>query len=324
MSDEQPSIELVDLEPANAEFQAEILTGLLNEHKNLPCKYFYDQRGSQLFDEICEVPEYYLTRTELSIMELYAPEMAAQLGPDVMLVEYGSGSSTKTRLLLDHLETPAAYVPVDISREHLQQTADVLSHLYPQIEMLPVCADFTQEFQLPTSTRTPSHAAVYFPGSTIGNFRPSGVKQLLGLIWPLCGKDGGLLIGIDLKKDKEIIEAAYNDSQGVTAEFNLNLLHRINRELHANFNIDAFKHRAEYNPSLGRVEIGLKSTTDQEVLIGGKTISIAADEVIHTEYSYKFDIQEFAQLAAKTGLSLHKYWTDDRNYFAVLHLVIEP
>ena len=202
---------------ARREFLRDALAGLRTSPKQLPCKYFYDRRGSELFDRICVLDEYYLTRCELAIMEQFAPEMGEQIGPGAMLVEYGSGSSVKTRYLLDSLPDCVAYVPVDISGEYLEQTAAELARDYPRLEVLPVCADFTQEFDLPVSTRASTHAAVYFPGSTIGNFLPARAASLLRRIARMCGTGGGLLIGIDLKKDAATIEAAYNDRLGVTA-----------------------------------------------------------------------------------------------------------
>ena len=241
--------------------------------KELPCKYFYDKRGSELFDRICLLDEYYLTRSELSIMEHLASEMGSQVGPDAMLVEFGSGSSVKTRYLLDALATCAAYVPVDISGEHLDLTTAELAADYPCIEILPVCADFTRPFALPQPTRRASHTAVYFPGSTIGNFMPARAIELLRRIVQMVGQGGGLLIGIDLKKDVARIEAAYNDSLGVTARFNLNLLQRINDELGGDFRLDAFEHRALYNSKLGRVELDLVSRVDQCVTVAGEIFS---------------------------------------------------
>jgi dimethylhistidine N-methyltransferase len=303
-------------------FEQAVVRGLQRESKALPCKYFYDDRGSALFDEICDLDEYYLTRTELAIMESHADEMGAQIGPGVMLVEYGSGSSIKTRILLDHLETPIAYVPVDISEEHLERTAQRLDQDYPHLEVLPVNADFTVDFELPTPTRDATHAAVYFPGSTIGNFEPQHAQQLLERIAPLCGAGGGLLIGIDLQKDPAVIEAAYNDRQGVTRQFNLNLLERINRELGADFDLDQFEHLAFYNAARGRVEIYIVSLCEQMVQIGERTFSFAPGERIHTEYSHKYTIAGFAAMAASAGLALHHRWTDPREYFAVLHFAV--
>lgn len=315
-------MKLFDFAPETKTFHEDVVRGLRQRPRSLPCKYFYDERGSKLFDRICELDEYYLTRTELSIMERFAGEMAEQIGPGVMLVEYGSGSSIKTRILLDHLDEPAAYVPVDISREHLEQTARKLARRYPHIEILPVCADFTEEFELPTPRREPTHNAVYFPGSTIGNFQPRAAGQLLSRIVGLCGSGGGLLIGFDLQKDPEVIESAYDDAEGVTAEFNLNLLHRINRELDGGIDVDQFEHRARYNEELGRVEIDLVSRRDQTITVGERSFDLAAGEAIRTEHSYKYTIAGFAELAGTAGLTLRRAWTDDEDRFAVVHLAI--
>jgi dimethylhistidine N-methyltransferase len=302
-------------------FLTDTLEGLARQPKRLYCKYFYDERGSQLFDRICELPEYYLTRAEQAIMEAHVAEMAEQIGAGVMLVEFGSGSSTKTRILLDHLDAPVAYVPLDISEEHLLKTADQLQEAYPGFEILPLVADFTESFELPESSQSPSHAAVYFPGSTIGNFEPDDALCLFAAIAEVLGSQGGLLIGIDLQKNPTIIEAAYNDSQGTTDEFNLNALHRANRELGADFDVDQFHHKAVYNRALGRVEMYIVSDCDQTVTIAGQSFELAAEEHVLTEYSYKYTVEGFAALAAKAGFSLHKFWTDPAELFAVLHLV---
>ncbi len=319
MDQDTPSVDLLDCAPTVSTFYEEIVTGLRRTPPRLPCKYFYDQRGSQLFDQICEQDEYYLTDADLEIMRRYAPQMAEQIGPGVMLVEYGSGSSSKTRLLLDHLQDAVAYVPVDISRAHLQQTANTLSAAYRHIEILPVCADFTQPFELPTASQKPTHAAVFFPGSTIGNFPPDEVRRLLNQIATLCGSGGGLLIGIDLKKDVATLEAAYNDQQGVTAEFNLNLLERINRELEADFQPDHFRHDATYNDDQGRIEMYLVSQRAQSVSIGEETFEFDQGDKICTEYPHKYTVAEFAEIAAGVGLTLRRQWTDRQNLFAVLH-----
>jgi dimethylhistidine N-methyltransferase len=313
---------LINLQPSAAQFLADVLAGLRLSPKEFPCKYFYDERGSLLFDDICELDEYYLTRTEDEILKRHVPEMADQIGPGVMLVEYGSGSSTKTRTLLDHLFDPVAYVPVDISREHLRRTAATLSRAYPQMEILPVCADFTKPFALPTSRRTPTHSAVFFPGSTIGNFQPREAREMLKHLAAMCGAGGGLLIGIDLQKDAKTIEAAYNDARGVTAEFNLNLLRRINRELDADFDVDQFRHRARYDERLGRIQMSLVSRRVQRVNIGAHEFAFAADEPIITEYSHKYTIECFAGMAADAGLTLRKAWTDGARRFAVLHFAL--
>ena len=302
-------------------FRADVLEGLSSCPKHLSCKYLYDERGSQLFDKICELPEYYPTRTEQRIMERYAAEMADQLGEQVMLIEFGSGSGTKTRVLLDHLIDPVAYVPLDISEEHLLKTAEVLQQDYPEIEVLPLVADFTQKFDLPKSRRPSSHAAIYFPGSTIGNFSPEGAFELLEVMAGELGPEGGLLIGIDLEKDKDVIEAAYNDSQGVTAAFTLNLLHRINAELDGNFALDQFHHKAVYNQEFRRIETFIVSRCRQRVSIAGEPFDFDEDEHILTEYSHKYTVDRFARLASKAGFAFRSHWTDKDQLFAVLHLV---
>ena len=304
-------------------FFDDVVEGLGRPDKSLPCKYFYDERGSQLFDEICTLDEYYLTRTEQAIMDQYADQMATQLGDRVMLVEFGSGSSTKTHVLLENLIQPSAYVPLDISEDHLLKTASALRLDFPNIEILPVVADFTRDFALPVPQRDASHAAVYFPGSTIGNFDTAAAQELLTNIAGLLGAQGGLLVGIDLKKDPAIIHAAYNDSDRVTDEFNLNILRRINFELDADFDLDAFKHSAVYNQDEGRVEISLVSQCEQAVHLAEHTFQFSQGEEIFTEYSHKYSVEEFAQLAATAGFLLHKHWTDPKNLFAVLHLVNE-
>src|SRR5580704_7155601 len=307
---------------AHRSFLRDVIAGLQTRPKHLSCKYFYDQRGSKLFDRICQLDEYYLTRSELAIMDRFAPEMGAQIGPGAMLVEYGSGSSVKTRYLLDGLPDPVAYVPVDISGDHLRQTARELARDYPRIEILPVCADFTKDFALPRSQRTASHAAVYFPGSTIGNFLPGEAVALLRRITRMCGTGGGLLIGIDLKKNIPTIEAAYNDRLGVTAEFNLNLLRHINRELGADFDLDRFFHQARYNAELGRVEMHLISRRAQTVTLGGETVEFEPGETICTEHSHKYTVDEFAAVASAAGLTLRREWTTEKREFAVLHFAV--
>ncbi len=304
-------------------FRDDVIRGLSQPNKQLNCKYFYDQQGSLLFDQICELDEYYLTRTELSIMEEHADEMAEQLGSEIALVEFGSGSSVKTRILLDHLNDPVAYMPLDISEEHLLKTTLKLRAVYPEFEIIPIIADFTKGFALPTTKRPYSHAAVYFPGSTIGNFTPAQASEMMQRIGQILGPEGGLLIGIDLQKDPAMIEAAYNDSAGVTEEFNLNVLHRINRDLDADIDVDQFRHKAVYNQNRGRVEISVVCQQDETIQIDNREFPIREGEEILTEYSHKYSIDEFARLAADVGFSLHKSWTDDANYFAVLHLVHE-
>lgn len=307
--------------PRNTEkFLHEVLAGLNSRPRRLPCKYFYDEQGSQLFEQICDLDEYYLTRTELAIMQRSAAEMGDRIGPRVMLVEYGSGSSIKTRILLDHLTDPIACVLVDLSCEHLQQTAARIASDYPAIEIIPVCQDFTGEIELPAARQRASRRVVYFPGSTVGNFEPQETRTLLAGIARLCGEKGGLLIGIDLQKDTATLEAAYNDRAGVTAEFNLNLLRRINRELGGDFNIERFAHRSIYNTDQHRIEMHLVSQSEQIVSIGQHKFQFAVGESICTEYSHKYSIGGFAELAAEAGFTLDKHWTDEDRLFAVLYL----
>ena len=311
-----------DQAPRTDSFRAEVLRGLGRAQKELPCKYFYDERGSQLFEEICGLDEYYPTRTELAIMEEHAGEMADRLGRGCLLVEYGSGSSVKTRLLLEHLEGPAAYVPLDISREHLEKSAAALAARFPHVEVRPVCADFTRPVRLPVPRRRPARRAVYFPGSTVGNFGPSQAVELLEGMARLCGKGGGLLIGVDLKKDRATLEPAYNDARGVTAAFNLNLLARINRELGGDFDLSRFRHHAPYNARCGRIEMHLISLRPQTAHIGGVPFRFAEGESVRTECSYKYSPDDFRALAARAGWTVRDVWTDERRLFSVQYLTV--
>lgn len=310
-------LDLQDLLPPAEQTRREILTGLQASPKQLSPKFFYDEHGSMLFDQICEQPEYYPTRTELGIMQSHAGDMARLLGSDVMVVELGSGSSLKTGLLLDALDNPCAYVPVDISREHLAHAAARINAAYPSLEVLPVCADFTQPFSLPRAARKPRRVMVYFPGSTIGNFEPVAATRLLNMIRLRLGVGGSLLIGVDLKKDPAVLNAAYNDAAGVTAAFNLNLLAHINRLADAEFDASRFEHQAFYNEKLGRIEMHLLSRSSQLVRVGDETVAFAAGESIHTENSYKYSAQEFAQLASRAGFSVTRLWTDAQCLFSV-------
>jgi dimethylhistidine N-methyltransferase len=311
---------LRDFEPEEKRVRDDVIAGLTASPRSLPCKYFYDQRGSELFERICELDEYYPTRTEIGIMQESAAEMADALGPRVALVEYGSGSSTKTRILLEALDDPVAYVPVDISREPLVSSANSLDRRHAELEVLPVCADFTQAFTLPEPRRRPSRRIVYFPGSTIGNFEAVEVVAFLASIRSLVEPDGGLLIGVDLLKDAAILRAAYDDREGVTAAFNKNLLVRINRELGGDFALDRFEHRAVFNEELGRVEMHLVSTAAQTVTVCGESFAFEAGESIHSESSHKFTLEGFAELAAEAGLVVRRVWTDARRLFSVQHL----
>jgi dimethylhistidine N-methyltransferase len=290
--------------------------------KEIQCKYLYDERGSQLFDAICELEEYYPTRTEMRIMDQHGAEMAELLGSGILLIEYGSGSSTKTPILLRHLQRPAGYVPIDIAREHLLRSAERLKSEFPQLKILPVCTDYTMPFELPEIDRPVSRRVVYYPGSTIGNFHPDEARQFLRRIAGVCGSGGGLLLGVDLRKSPEILEPAYNDSAGVTAAFNLNLLERINRELGADFDLDQFEHRAIYNEERSRIEMHLISRRDQTVRVAGRAFSFETGETILTECSYKYTFEGFAELAASAGFNVKRVWTDDQQLFSVQYLTV--
>lgn len=303
------------------QFRAEVLDGLRRPQKTLPCKYFYDAAGCDLFDQICELDEYYPTRTELGLMEAHVGEMAALLGDGCRLVEYGSGSGVKTRVLLDHLPSLAYYVPIDISPEYLARSAADLCRRYPDLGVHPVCADYTQEFALPAA-RPETRTVVYFPGSTIGNFEPEEALAFLRSVRATCGRDSGLLIGVDLKKAPAVLHAAYNDAAGVTAAFNLNLLRRINRDIGSSFDLNAFDHYAFYNPLIGRMEMHLISSRAQTVNLGdGATAHFDEGESIHTENCHKYTLDSFASLAAEAGYERESVWTDARGRFSVQYLV---
>ncbi len=313
--------ELDDQRPGREDILDDVLDGLSSTPKRLSPKYFYDARGSELFERICEQPEYYLTRTELALMRERVDEMADAIGPGAMLVEYGSGSGLKTRLLLEHLHAPVAYVPIEISSSALLASVETLQAEFPRIEMLPVCADFTEPVDLPKPSRDARRTVVYFPGSTIGNFEPQQAQTLLRHMRMEMGRDGAALVGVDLHKDTAILEAAYNDAAGVTAEFTLNMLARFNRELGADFDLSAFHHRARYNTLAGRIQTHIVSQRDQDVHIGGKTVHFDDGEAMLVEYSYKYLLSDFAKLAEGAGLAVDKVWTDAQQRFSVQLLV---
>ncbi|MCH7976851.1 MAG: L-histidine N(alpha)-methyltransferase [Bacteroidetes bacterium] len=297
----------------------DVLNGLSATPKTLPSKYFYDETGSALFDRITELDAYYPTRTERGIMRTHIREMAEAVGSDSVLIEYGSGSSEKTRLLLDALPNLTAYIPIDISAEHLEATTDRLRMAYPNLVILPVATDYTRPFVIPDDPVRRRKRVVYFPGSTIGNFTPEEARQFLAQISGVIGMGGGLLLGIDRKKDRDVLERAYNDPEGVTAAFNMNLLKRLNRELGADFDLDAFSHEAVYNAERSRVEMHLVSSREQTVYIDGAVFTIHAGESIHTENSYKFDVSDAVGLAASADLELVHEWTDANEWFSVLY-----
>lgn len=300
---------------ANA-FLADALEGLQKDPKNLSPKYFYDAIGSALFEKITQLPEYYPTRTELRILSERGAAIAALIPRGSALVEFGSGSGAKIRLILRHRPDLAVYVPVDVSREFLLSEADALMASHPGLSVVPVEADFTEQFVLPTKVK--GHPLVgFFPGSTIGNLDPPQAQDFLRRAATLLGPGALLIVGVDLEKDRARLEAAYDDAAGVTAQFNLNLLARMNRELGADFDLRRFRHRAFYNPALHRIEMHLVSTVAQQVRFGGTTIGFAAEETIHTENSYKYSLERFGSLAASAGWRSERVWTDEEKLFSV-------
>jgi L-histidine Nalpha-methyltransferase len=306
---------------ARRQFRADVLEGLSKRQKTLPCKYLYDARGSQLFDRICELPEYYPTRTEAAILRDHIGEIAGCFPYGAVLIEYGSGSSTKTRLLLDRVDDLSAYVPVDICSDHLLRSARRLKARYPRLRVRPICADFTRPFRVPRLDDRPR--AVFFPGSTIGNFGPEEAVGLLRSMAKVAGSGGGLLIGVDLLKSPAILEPAYDDASGVTAAFNLNLLARVNRELDGTFDLAAFAHRAVFNTVESRVEMHLVSRTEQVAKVGETAFHFEAGETIHTENSHKYSRESFAELARRGGWRVESVWTDASELFSVQYLVAE-
>ena len=295
--------------------------GLGLKPKRLPSWLFYDARGSDLFEQICEQPEYYLTRRETALMKEHSASIADTLGSDVRLVEYGSGNALKTRMLLQHLHQPVAYVPVEISPEPLRQSVERLAQEFPGLPLQPLCADFTKPLRLPIPPRAARRTVVYFPGSTIGNFESREAIVLLRKMRNEMGDGGGILIGVDLKKDPTVLEAAYNDRAGITAKFTLNMLTRLNREIGSDFDVAAFGHRAHYNPMAGRIETHIVSRCEQQVKVGRLNIGFRADEAIQVEYSCKYSLEDFAALAAKAGLKVQQVWTDSEQMFSVQYLV---
>lgn len=309
---------LHDLNPSSEAFLAEVLRGLSATPKAIPAKFFYDARGAKLFEQICELPEYYPTRTEIAIMQDYAAEMAAAIGCDIVLVELGSGSGRKTRILLE-ATSPKAYLPIDISRDQLIDSANAIARGFPHVQVHAVCADYSDEdFALPPLDALPSsRRVVYFPGSTIGNLTPAEARRFLQHTAQTVGRGSGLLIGVDLKKSTSLLHAAYNDARGVTAAFNLNLLSRINRELGADFDLAAFEHWAFYNERVGRIEMHLRARRAQQVILANQTFNFAEGETLHTENSCKYAIDEFVALASSAGWQPVKVWTDQARLFSV-------
>ena len=308
-----------DLHTPTASMAKDVHSGLSGKQKSLPPKYFYDKKGSELFDAITKLPEYYVTRTEIELLKQYVPEMAELLGINSYLLELGSGSSIKIRLLLEALR-PEIYVPIDISREHLIASSQRLIQDYPWLTIHAAYLDYSHPWAVPDFG--PGRYNAFFPGSSIGNFDPANAIQLLKQISQLVGRDGGLLIGVDLKKDVGILEAAYNDSQGVTADFNINLLTHINDGLDADFVPENFSHKAIYNEDKGRVEMHLECNINHSVRIESNLYPFQTGETIHTESSYKYSIDEFHQIAAEANFAPVEVWTDADELFSVHYLKV--
>ena len=306
--------------PAADTIRADVLRGLLGDSKTLPPKLFYDRAGARLFEAICELPEYYLTRTELAILRRCAADIAALCGEHTALIEYGSGPGVKVRLLLDELRNPAAYVPVDISMEQLTAVAAERARQYPHLRVAPVCADYTTRFTLPPLPADTRRVA-FFPGSTIGNLHPAEATAFLHRIRSTIGPNGALILGVDRRKDERILHAAYNDGAGVTAAFNLNLLTRLNRELNATFDLATFRHRAQFNDEASRIEMHLESTVEQRVYVAGTPIDFDRGESILTECSYKYDLPFLEAVVRPAGFAVQELWTDDRDWFWVGFLI---
>ena len=317
---EKPSAVIAAVAKEN--FRDEVLSGLSKSPRQLPCKFFYDEHGAELFQQICDLPEYYITRTELEILRVRGAEMARALGPQIELIGLGTGAGTKTRILLEELRDPVVYVPIDISKEQLEKSSARFREMFPSLQVLPVAADYLEPFELPLPRKLSSRSVVYFPGSTIGNYEPDAAGEFLTRLAELAGDGGGLLIGVDLQKDRHVLEAAYNDPAGVTARFNKNLLARANRELGADFDLRRWQHHAIYNSIEGRIELYLISDVEQTVRIADREFRFRAGEEILTEYSHKHTISGFIELARQAGFRFEQVWTDDARWFGVFYFTV--
>jgi dimethylhistidine N-methyltransferase len=302
------------------EFARAVITGLSKEKKTLPCRYFYDARGSELFEDITRLPEYYPTRTETQILRDHAADIVGEIGDGELLVEFGSGSSLKTEILLDRIASSIAYVPIDVSETALADAKCRLAKRYPELDVRPIEADFSRAIALPADLASRRKTG-FFPGSTIGNLAPSDAQSLLSIFGRALGEGSRLIIGVDLKKDPRVLIEAYDDAAGVTAAFNLNLLHRINRELGGDFDERGFRHRALYDPAKGRVEMHLVSARNQRVAICGRSFRFRENETIHTENSYKYTLDQFREVARASGWNAKRVWTDANNRFSVHELI---
>lgn len=308
----------VDLQPTRDDFRAAVLEGLSKQQKALPCRFLYDAAGSELFDQICELPEYYPTRTEVAILRDNAGDIAARIGSGAQVVELGSGSSRKIRILLDALDEPDSYVPIDISAEHLRDAAQSIQDDYPDLRVEAICADYGQPIVLPPSRH--GRRVGFYPGSTIGNLTPAEARAFLTLWAHRLEPGAAMIVGVDLRKDATILEPAYDDSQGVTAAFSLNLLARANRQLAADFNLSLFRHEARYLSGEGRIAIHLRSLAEQQVRVSGKAFRFGKDETLHIEDSWKYSLEGFRALAASAGFAPVDYWVDEADLFSV-HLL---
>lgn len=319
----QTSVQLYDLHPPLADFRSEVLNGLSQPQKAISPKFLYDKRGAELFDAICTLEEYYLTRTEIEILQTHAEEIAALIGNGA-LIEFGSGSSRKIRILLDAMPKLPTYIALDISKQHLWESCHSLVKDYPGLKAIAICTDYTQPLQLPAlSSLQHQRKVAFFPGSSIGNLEPEEAVQFLKNAATLLGHQAGLLIGVDLQKSTAILEPAYDDAQGISADFALNLLVRINRELGADFDLNHFGYRAFYNSSRNRIEMYIESYKDQMVQIDGYTIPFDQGELLRTEYSYKYTIAQFQDLAASAGFCAKQVWTDPNQLFSLHYLQVD-
>lgn len=305
-------------QPAEIEdVHAQLLAGFRQPQKTISPKFFYDERGSELFTEITRTSDYYPTRTEVGLLRTYGQEMADCIGEAATLLEYGSGSSEKIRILLETLR-PKKYVPMDISRDYLAQAANTIANDYPWLEVLATCVDYSREFDIPVPLD--GNVAGFFPGSSIGNFHPDMALTFLKRVRRQVGSSGGLLIGVDLKKDPDVLNRAYNDSEGITSDFNLNVLSHINEVYEGNFNLNNFEHKAAYNESLGCIQMFIVSLVDQTVEVAGESFSLTQGEEIHTENSFKYSETEFRELCRSAGFASDKFWTDEQSWFGVFYV----
>jgi L-histidine Nalpha-methyltransferase len=311
----------IDLKPPVEDFSAAVAQGLSQSPKELPCRFFYDEAGSTLFEKICATEEYYVTRTEMGLLEKIAPDIAAIAGPGVSVVEFGTGSSAKIRILLSALDAPAAYIPIDISREHLIDTANGVAADYPDVAVGAICGDFVNMAELPGEAGSRAGPKLgFFPGSTIGNFTPDDARKFLSRLRGLLGSGEGFVIGVDLKKDIDRLNEAYNDAAGYTAAFNKNVLVRLKNELKVDLDLDQFEHVAFYNEAKSRVEMHLRSLATQSINLDGRAFALADGEMIHTENSCKYSVAGFRILAREAGFECVESWTDDKNYFSIHYL----